>query len=53
MAIASELIAAARGCFRRSCCDRPPENAIQPTTAMTSWDSASLERCPKKKQFML
>ena len=34
-AIASELIAAARGCFRRGCCDRPPENAILPTTAMT------------------
>src|SRR5438105_11029753 len=43
-AIASELIAAARGCFRRGCCDRPPENAILPTSALTSWVSASLER---------
>ena len=41
MAIASELIAAARGCFRRGCCDRPPENAILPITAMTSsWQSS-------------
>jgi formylglycine-generating enzyme required for sulfatase activity len=43
-AIASEWIAAARGCFRRGCCDRPPENATLPTTAMTSWVSAPLER---------
>jgi hypothetical protein len=32
-AIASELIAAARGCFRRGFCDWPPENAILPTSA--------------------
>src|SRR6266480_1090060 len=44
-AIASELIAAARGCFQRGCCDRPPENAILPTSALTSWGSASLEHC--------
>lgn len=30
-AIVSELIATARACFRRGCCDRPPENAILPT----------------------
>src|SRR4029077_1820086 len=42
-AIASELIAAARGCFRRGCCDRPPENAILPTIATRSWASASHE----------
>src|SRR6476469_6213594 len=44
-AIASELIAAARGCFRRGCCDRLPENAILPTIAMRSWASASQKRC--------
>src|SRR5947209_11686549 len=44
-AIASELIVAARGCFRRGYCDRPPENAILPTSVLTSWVSASLERC--------
>ena len=43
-AIASESIAAARGCFRRGCCDRPPANAILPTSVLTSWVSASLER---------
>ena len=43
-AIASELIAAARGCFRHGCCDRPSKNAILLTTGMTSWVSASLER---------
>src|SRR5438477_3149335 len=48
-AIASESIAAARGCFRRGCCDRPPENAILPTTAMTSWVSASPERFDEKR----
>ena len=43
-AIVSESIAAARGCFRRGCCDRPPANAILPTSVLTSWVSASLER---------
>jgi len=49
-AIASELIVAARGCFRRGCCGRPPENAIPPTTAMTSWVSAWRER--SREAFM-
>src|SRR5580658_6495510 len=46
-AIASEWIVAARGCFRRGCCDRPPENAIPPNTVMTSWVSAWLGRSHK------
>src|SRR5438552_16180691 len=49
-ASASAWIAAARGCFRRGCCGRPPENAILPTTAMTSWVSASLERSRKANE---
>jgi len=53
MAVASELIAAARGCFQPGCCDRPPENAILPTSGLTSWVSASLESCLKKGQFTL
>src|SRR4029077_10576315 len=44
-AIACELIAAARGCFRRGCCDRPPAKGIPRTIATRSWDSASLEPC--------
>src|SRR6516164_4517251 len=44
-AIASELIAAARGCFLCGCCDRPPENATLPTIAAQSWVFASLEHC--------
>jgi formylglycine-generating enzyme required for sulfatase activity len=40
---ASEWIAAARGCFRPGCYDRPRANGIRPTTALTSWVSASLE----------
>lgn len=42
-ATASESIAGAPGCFRRGCCDQPLGNAILPTTALTSWASASLE----------
>src|SRR5579859_2601154 len=40
----SAWIAAAPGCFRRGCYDRPPESAIPPTSALTLWVSVSLER---------
>ncbi len=46
-AIASELIAAARGCFRYGCCDRPAAKGIPPTIATRSWESAWQGRCRK------
>src|SRR5438105_2739038 len=46
-AIASALIAAARGCSRPGCCARPHAKGIPPTIATASWDSASLESSRK------
>jgi len=40
-------IRAARGCFRRGCCDRLRAKGIPPTIATQSWDSAWLEHSRK------
>src|SRR5215471_10231046 len=45
-AIASELIAAARGCFRRGCCERPPASATRRIFAPRLWASVWQRLCP-------